>query len=171
MLEKLGHLHSKTLNRLQTALLEHDFIIQYKKGSNMPAEYLSRLPGAKENIASVSTFDPFQVDLYKLQMQDKILQGIQTFRNTNQWPPTIPKQDQAYYTAMIEKLFQDKNKIVWVGLNKFIYPRTLLYLPTKYRKEAMCEAHNSILGGHNVAHKTYIKISTSYFWPKIRQDI
>jgi hypothetical protein len=42
-LEKLGHLHSKTLNRLQTALLEHDFVIQYKKGSNMPADYLSRL--------------------------------------------------------------------------------------------------------------------------------
>jgi hypothetical protein len=26
-LEKLGHLHSKMLNRLQTALLEHDFVI------------------------------------------------------------------------------------------------------------------------------------------------
>ncbi len=39
-LEKLGHLHSKMLNRLQTALQEHDFVIQYKKGSNMPADYL-----------------------------------------------------------------------------------------------------------------------------------
>ena len=37
-LEKLGHLHNKTMNRLQTALLEHDFVIQYKKGSNMPAD-------------------------------------------------------------------------------------------------------------------------------------
>jgi len=62
-LEKLGHLHSKTLNRLQTALLEHDFVIQYKKGSNMPADYLSRLPGAKETVASISAFDPFQADL------------------------------------------------------------------------------------------------------------
>jgi hypothetical protein len=42
-LEKLGHLHNKTLNRLQSAPLEHDFIIQYKKGSNMPVDYLSRL--------------------------------------------------------------------------------------------------------------------------------
>jgi Integrase zinc binding domain len=132
----------------------------------MPADYLSRLPGAKENIASIYAFDPFQADLYDLQMQD-----IQTFRNTNQWPQTIPKQDQAYYTAMIEKLFQDKNKLVWVRLNDFIYPRMALYLPTRYRKEDMCEAHDSILGGHNAAHKTYIKISTSYFWPKMRQDI
>jgi transposase InsO family protein len=170
-LEKLGHLHSKTLNRLQTALLEHDFVIQYKKGSNMQADYLSRLPGAKENIDSISAFDPFQADLYDLQMQDKILQSIQVFRNSGQWPQTIPRQDQAYYTAMIEKLFQDKNKFVWVRLNDFNYPRTVLYLPTRYRKEAMCEAHDSILGGHNAAHKTYLKISTSYFWPKMRQDI
>jgi hypothetical protein len=85
----------------------------------MPADYLSRLPRAKENIASISAFDPFQADLYDLQMQDEILQGIQTFQNSNQWPPTIPKQDQAYYTAMIEKLFQDKNKIVWVRPNDF----------------------------------------------------
>ena len=166
-LEKLGHLHSKTMNRLQTALLEHDFVIQHKKGSNMPADYLSRLPGAKDSIASISSFDPFQTDLYDLQMQDEILQGIQTFRNTGKWPSTISKQDQAYYTAMIDKLFQDKNKLVWVRLSDFNYPRTALYLPTRYRKEAMCEAHDSILGGHNAAHKTYLKISTSYFWPKM----
>jgi hypothetical protein len=75
----------------------------------MPADYLSRLPGVQENIASISAFDPFQADLYELQMQDEILQGIhiQTFRNTSQWPQIIPKQGQAYYTAMIEKLFQD----------------------------------------------------------------
>jgi Reverse transcriptase (RNA-dependent DNA polymerase)/RNase H-like domain found in reverse transcriptase len=141
-LEKLGHLHSKMLNQLQTALPEHDFVIQYKKGSNMLADYLSRLPGAKDNIASISAFDPFQADLYDLQMQDEILQGIQTFRNTGKWPL---KQDQAYYTPMIEKLFQDKNKLVWVWLNDFNYPRTALYLPARYRKETMCEAHDSIL--------------------------
>jgi len=42
-LEKMGHLHTKTMNRLQAALLEHDFVIQYKKGKVMPADYLSRL--------------------------------------------------------------------------------------------------------------------------------
>ena len=39
----MGHLHTKTMNRLQSALLEHDFVIQYKKGEIMPADYLSRL--------------------------------------------------------------------------------------------------------------------------------
>jgi hypothetical protein len=78
-LEKLGHLHSKMLNRLQMALLEHDFVIQYKKRSNMLADYLSRLPGTKEAISSISAFDPFQVDLDDLQMQDHDLQVLQTF--------------------------------------------------------------------------------------------
>jgi RNase H-like domain found in reverse transcriptase len=49
-LEKLGHLHNKMLNRLQTALLEHDFVIKYKKGSDMLADYLSRLSGAKDAV-------------------------------------------------------------------------------------------------------------------------
>jgi IS30 family transposase len=35
----------------------------------------------------------------------------------------------------------------------------------------MCEAHDGVFGGHNAAHKTHLKISTSYFWPKMRQDI
>jgi hypothetical protein len=57
----------------------------------MPADYLSRIPGTKKTIATISHFDPFQADLYELQMQDEILQGIQAFRSTNQWPQTIPK--------------------------------------------------------------------------------
>ncbi len=57
-LEKLGHLHSKTMNRFQTALLEHDFIIQYKKGSDMPADYLSRLPATTSELI-IAAFDRF----------------------------------------------------------------------------------------------------------------
>jgi hypothetical protein len=82
-LKKLGHLHSKMLNRLQTALQEHDFVIQYKKGSKMPVDYLSRLPGAKDTVPSISAFDPFQADLYDLQLQDDALQMLQTFRTRN----------------------------------------------------------------------------------------
>ncbi len=58
----MGYLHTKMMNRLQAALLEHDFIIQYKKGEIMPADYLSRLPSANpDTIAEVTQcFDPFQ---------------------------------------------------------------------------------------------------------------
>ncbi len=55
-LEKMGHLHTKTMNRLQSALLEHDFVIQYKKGAIMPAYYLSILPSTKQDhLAEITT--------------------------------------------------------------------------------------------------------------------
>jgi hypothetical protein len=41
-LETLGTLHTKTMNRLQFAMMDFDFAIRYKKGSEMPADFLSR---------------------------------------------------------------------------------------------------------------------------------
>ncbi len=75
-LEKMGHLHTKTMNRMQAAMLEHDFVIQYKKGKIMPADYLSRLPSANLDIIAEITqcLDPFQPDLIDLQRADVDLQ-------------------------------------------------------------------------------------------------
>jgi hypothetical protein len=86
-LEKMGHLHTKTMNRLQAALLEHDFVIQYKKGEIMPADYLSRLPSLRKNDISEVTegFDPFQADLHDLQKEDKQLQNMNNFRVSGKW--------------------------------------------------------------------------------------
>jgi ABC-type antimicrobial peptide transport system permease subunit len=80
-LEKLAHLHSKTMNWFQTALLEHDFIIQYKKGSDMPADYLSRLP-ATFNDPVIATFDPFQARLGNLQKEEVFAKNIRHFGQT-----------------------------------------------------------------------------------------
>ena len=78
-LEKLGHFNTKTVNRLQTALLEHDYVKQYKKGTNMPADYLSRLPSLPINsieAPQIAAFDPFTPDQQLLQRQDQELQAI-----------------------------------------------------------------------------------------------
>jgi hypothetical protein len=68
---------------LQTALLEHDFIVQYKKGTNMPADYLSRLLPLPINAINsqhtIAAFDPFTPDLQILQHQDQDLQAIFQF--------------------------------------------------------------------------------------------
>jgi hypothetical protein len=138
-LEKLGHLHNKMLNRLQSALLEQNFIMQYKKGSNMPADYLSQLPASEQsnNVAKVAGFDPFQSDLYELQMKDEMLQILQNGISTNKWPMNMSKTDCKNVPILAKRVFKDINKIVWVWLNDFNYPPTALYLPEKYRKEAM----------------------------------
>jgi hypothetical protein len=78
-LEKLGHLHTKMLNRLQTALLEHDFVVQYKKGTNMPADYLSHLPSlpiSAIDTPTIAAIKPFTPELQMLQRQDQDLQAI-----------------------------------------------------------------------------------------------
>jgi hypothetical protein len=170
-LEKLSHLHNKTLNCLQTALLEHNFIIKYKKVSNMPANYLSRLPGTRNTVTNVSAFDPFQASLFALQMKDEELQMLQQYMTENEWPASMSKADQNYFQMLTNRALQEKNKVVGVRLLDFNYPRTALYLPEKYRKAATCEAHDSIFGGHNTTQKTYLQISTSYYWPKMLQDI
>jgi len=51
-------------------------------------------------------------------------------------------------------MFHDKEGLLWVRLTDYSYPRMALLLPTRYQKEALCEAHNSIFGGHNATLKT-----------------
>jgi hypothetical protein len=85
----------------------------------------------------------------------------------NEWLANQSKCDQNYFQTLANRAFQDKNKVVWVLLNDYNYPRTPLYLREKYHKAVMCEAHDSIFGGHNATQKTYLRIATSYFWPKM----
>jgi hypothetical protein len=83
----------KTLNQLQTALLEHDFVVQYKKGTNMPADYLSRLPSLPVNsiqTPTIAAFDPFTPDLQLLQCQD--LQALFQFLKNGNWHDSLSKQ-------------------------------------------------------------------------------
>ncbi len=109
--EKMGHLHTKTMNCLQAALLEHNFIIQYKKGAIMPADYLSRLPSTKpDKIAKITKcFDPFQPDLLELQKADKSLQHMNHFGVNRQWPPNLAKSEANYLQNLAIKLYQDAN--------------------------------------------------------------
>ena len=173
-LEKLGHLHTKTLNRLQTALLEHDFVVQYKKGTTMPADYLSRLPSLPINTLEqpiIAAFDPFTPDLQLLQRQDQDLQAIFQFLKNDEWPASLSKQTIRNLESLAPKVFFDKNKLAWIRLEDHNYPRTALWLPERYRKEALCETHDSIFAGHNAALKSYLKLTTSYFWPTVYSHV
>ncbi len=62
-LEKLGKVHTKTLNRLQEIMNTYDFDIVYKKGSEMPADYLSR------NLVAAISWDA--ADLQQAQSSQK----------------------------------------------------------------------------------------------------
>jgi hypothetical protein len=89
------------------------------------------------------------------------------FRTKGKKPAYVTKADGNYLQNLAVKHFQDANKIVWIQLNDYKYPRTALYLPEKFRKMALCEAHNHQFGSHNAALKTYIPHTSSYYWQQI----
>ncbi len=95
-LEKLGHLHSKMMNRFQMALLEHDFIIQYKKGSDMPAE---RLPASTSDSSKgdvIAAFYPFKTDLPDLQREESYIQNMLYYGKHHKWPEHMSKSEANY---------------------------------------------------------------------------
>jgi hypothetical protein len=53
-LETLGTLYTKIMNRLQLAMMNFDFEIRNKKGSEMPANFLS---GSFTEISAISALD------------------------------------------------------------------------------------------------------------------
>ena len=56
-LEKLGKVHTKTLNRLQEIMNTYDFEITYRKGSEMPADYQRRItPGPQMSATRKAVF-------------------------------------------------------------------------------------------------------------------
>jgi RNase H-like domain found in reverse transcriptase len=125
-LEKMGHLHTKTMNRLQAALLEHNFV-QYKKGKIMPADYLSRLPSANPDIIAEVTqcFDPFQPDLIDLQRADIDLQRMNYFRVHGKREDNVPKADTKYLQNLAIKLFQDAHNVGIIPTREILQNGTL----------------------------------------------
>ena len=66
----MGTLHTKTLNRLTLGMLDFDFEIRYKKGSEMPADFLSR---SLEQICAISILDKDWVDMQGKDTQCKLI--------------------------------------------------------------------------------------------------
>ena len=86
-------------------MLEYDFIIQYKKGEQMPADFFSRQFSTTAIAAVTEGFDPFQPDLLDLQQQDQDLQIISHYLHTGKWNQNIPKQCLNMLTKVQHKIF------------------------------------------------------------------
>jgi hypothetical protein len=81
-------------------------VVQYKKGTNMPADYLSRLPSLPVNSVeapAVAAFDPFTPDLQLLQCQDQDLQAIFQFLKNGIWHNSLSKQKIKFWQHWFQK--------------------------------------------------------------------
>jgi hypothetical protein len=133
----------------------------------MPADYLSRLP-ASTSEAVIAAFDPFQTNLPDLQREESYIKNILYYHRNHKWPENVSRIEAS---SMADVLRRIEDRILWVRLTDYKYPRTVLLLPNKYQKEALFEAHKSIFGGHDANLKTYMKISLSYYWPGLFKDV
>ena len=159
-LEKLGAVHNKTLNRLQEAMLEFDFEIVYKKGSEMPADFLSR-----NVVNAIST-----KDLRSGQKDDPKLRALYEFLIAGH----IPDTNSELYRFV--KMYQGdsfvEDGLLWRRLRRpGEADRVVLYAPPDFRQEILEQAHGAALAGHDGQLKTKERIMQTYFWPGLDGDV
>ena len=162
-LENLGVVHTKTLNRLQQAMTDFDFVIKYKKGEEMPADFLSR------NVCE--SIDVFTPDLPRLQQEDRLGKILRDFVKNKVIPPQATPGDQQIIAKVGSECFLE-NDILWRRINKpESIPRTVLVVPLSLRDSLIREAHGTMLSGHSGIAKTKERLLQSYYWPNMERDI
>ena len=160
-LEKLGKVHTKTLNRLQEAMNQFDFDIIYKKGSEMPADFLSR------NIVAAVGLTNEQ--LISEQNQDPVIKALKDFL-LNRALPRDSNQQQVIMKLAMECFIEDD--LVWRRLKRSFEPsRVVLFLPRTLKQEVLEQAHGSLMGGHDGILKTKERILSCYYWNGMDKDI
>jgi len=170
-LEKLGKVHTKTLNRLQQAMNEYQFEIKYKPGKDMPADYLSRnvftvkdQPEVQEDkvtqdILHFQLQDPFCCSMTKYLMQDvkpmdqEASQQIKTLAGKM----TIRDNGILYY-----KVLQPEDKEV-----KKLIP----VIPQVLTFDIIDMSHSHELAGHAGIHKTKERCLQYGYWPDMEAQI
>ena len=160
-LEKLGKVHTKTLNRLQEAMGRYDFEICYKKGSEMPADYLSR------NVVAAVNWDAEH--LVQAQEQDNLVRALKAFLLNKELPRDAKCQQ-------LVKHFSDscfvEDGLVWRRIKRPYEPsRVVIFLPESMISEAIREAHGQLLSGHDGIFKTKERLYQCFYWPGMDTDI
>jgi len=159
-LEKLGKVHTKTLNRLQQMMNLFDFEIIYKKGAEMPADFLSR-----------NAVDSIGLDLLTFaieQDKDERLRALRLFLLNR----TLPQNDQLgkFVVRMSDSCFV-QHGVVWKRLDKQHGFRPVLFAPPQLVDKIISDAHGQELSGHFGILKTKEAILSSYFWINMEADI
>jgi len=161
-LEKLDKVHTRTLHRIQEAMLEYDFEIQYKKGSEMPADYLSR------NISSLDL--PINApDIIKEQQDDPQLSVILHFLKTGTIPPD--KESRTLITKYGTKCFIENNTLLIRLYHPQYGHKSLVCLPTSMRLDVITKFHTEFFGGHEGALKLTQRLQLYYYWPNMKEEI
>jgi hypothetical protein len=160
-LEKLGKVHTKTLNRLQEIMNTYDFDIMYKNGSEMPVNYRSR------NLVSAISWESSQ--LQQAQAANPSLKALKQFLLNNELPADLKCQ------SLIRHFANDcfiEDDIIWCSIKRQFEPsRVVIFLPSALVPETLSESHGNLLVGHDGIYKTKEHLLQCYYWPGMDADI
>ena len=156
-LETSGKKHERTLNRIKEAFMTWDFEIKYKKGTEMPADFLSR------NV--VESIEISDKDLATLQDEDEHCLKIKLALRAPNTSQPDPKLLEEANSCFIE------NGILWKRLDRNGSQSTVIVIPASIVKQLISEVHGNIMYGHEGQYKTKERIIQSYWWPGMDQSI
>ena len=159
-LEKLGKVHTKTLNRLQEIMNIYDFEIVYIKGKEIPADFLSR--------HAVDAINLDNTALAQEQQKDDILSALRQYLLHRELSPDPRIQKVVNHLA--DRSFIE-NDVLWLRVKNENGPKVVILVPEGLRPLILQDAHGHLLTGHDGLCKTKARISQSYFWPGMDKDI
>lgn len=161
--EKMSRLHQKTLNRLQQQMLQYNFVVVYRPGSeNEAADALSRNP--VDSITQAVSRD----DLIAMQRQDPLIGGIIAYLEEKFLP--VNKQEAKQIIQYAAHCYI-KDKILHFLLQRRQHEnKMLLFVPPNLRLELIHACHASRFAGHGGADKTVTRLQQKYYWPGMTSD-
>ena len=139
----------------------YNFNIEYKKGEEMPSDYLSR------NAVDSISFEG--AEIIEEQDKDSLIGPIKRYLLNRELPTDLKIQQYVRHYALDCFI---ENDILWRRLGKeAIPPRVVLFLPQSLVLEVIKEAHGTLVSGHDGVLKTKERILKCYFWPGMDKNI
>ena len=155
-LETLKTIHQKTLNRLQERMNLYDFDLKYKKGTEMPADILSRMPVDVNMTEAI-------MDLSELTKQDRFCQDLLQYVGGK---GTFSHRKMLILKKIAPFVTIDKGVIRLSHDN-----RQVIILPRALISGVLRQAHGTMLTGHGSIDKTLSRLRSQYYWPYMRDDV
>jgi hypothetical protein len=132
--------------------MQWDFEIKYKKGIEMPADYLSR------NV--VEAIDMSNEDLVEMQNQDKFCVSLkhllQKFPVEKEHSKLVPQMTELSHICFIE------DGVLWKRITRHHGQHTVIEVPKALIERILSEVHGNVLYDHEGKYKTKERIIQSY---------
>ena len=139
----------------------YNFEIIYKKGSKMPADYLSR------NVVEAISWET--QDLQTAQENDNLIKALKNFL-LNKELPNDPKC-QPLVRHFADDCFIENDVVRKRVKRKFEPSRVVIFLPESLVSQVLQEAHGHLLSGHDGIYKTKEHLLQCYYWLGMDADI